>query len=492
MMWRARFLVFLCVACTPAVAQAQRPASVFPAPQHWVHDALRELNLRGLAGNNVFDSGSRTTTVLRAIEAFDAAAAAAPDSPAGQRAARYGALLRAEYGEAESATSSYALRAGGEYESHQGRVGPGDGYEPAEREGAQPLSDVNDARALLSFDARSGVVAFGATAFAGTEHSDVRELQLTARVRDLQVWVGRKAWAYGHSMDGLVLSDNVAFDGGGIALVNPVRAPSPWSGQGRFNIEGFVSRLDEVGVVQKPWFFAGRFSYSPHQRFTLGINRGAIFGGEGNVAITGSRLLRVLIGLYSGRSGGFENQIVSADVHYRLPVGKSSPVVFAEWATDDGSGALLNVPALSGGITMPLNLGSHALDVTLERTIIDHHCCGNPLWYRHGQFQGSWAQDDMPIATVLGGHGNETALSARTVSGNAALRAQIRGFARSRGLENLYSPERQGKSAGASAALSIRLTPTLEVQSSASYEDGQLDWSESRLQVGLSWRGVGR
>jgi hypothetical protein len=486
-----RVLALVGLLCMPATARAQRSASIYLAPEHWAHEALRELNLRGLAGNNVFDGGSRSATVLRALRAFDAAADSAGDTPAGQRAAGYAALLRAESGERETAATSHAAGVGGEYEAHDGRVAPGDGYEPADREGAQPLPDVSEVRAVLSLQARAGAVAGGASVYAGTQHSGVRELQAVVRVRDLQMWVGRKASAYGNSTDGLLLSDNVSFDGGGVALANPVRARSPFKGQGRVNIEGFVSRLDEVGVVEKPWFFAGRFSYSPHARFTVGINRGAIFGGEGNAAVTGERLLRMLIGLYSGRAGGFENQIVSADMRYRLPLGTAAPLVFLEWASEDGSGSFLKVPARRGGITMPFNVGSQAVDLTLERTHIDHQCCGNPIWYRHGQFQGSWAQDGKPIATVLGGHGSETALTVRAVSGGAGVRAQLRGFVRTRAEENIYAPEREGGSAGANAKLTVRLTRALEAHAAGWYEAGD-DWSERRVQVGAQWHLTGR
>ena len=43
----------------------------------------------------------------------------------------------------------------------------------------------------------------------------------------------------------------------------------------------------------------------------------------------------------------------------------------------------------------------------MEYAHFAHSCCGNPPWYRHKQFPGSWALRDVPLGHSLGGEGTE-------------------------------------------------------------------------------------
>ena len=483
-----RYLILLIgMVFIPATAFAQRPASAFLPADHWAHAALRELEMRGAISTDFIDPGSRTTTVLTALDAFSSAASdEGLKESTRQRAAAYASLLRDEYGEDEAAERSAALRSGGEYENHEGRVFAGDGYYLEEDwTGARPRDPISAGSALLGVNARSGPIGFSADASVGAE-SRIRNLQVVGRILDAQLWAGRRASAYGPGTRGVVINSDVAFNGAGIGMVHPVRFPSFFRGQGRINLEGYVAQLDSVGLVDDPWFFAARLAYSPHPRFVVGINRGAVFGGEDNSPVTLTNIMRMMIGLYSGDASDFENQIISFDMRYRVP--KIPVVAYYEWGMDDGAGAWVDVPGITAGATLPLEVGGAPVDLTVERTSFDPSCCGNPIWYRHGRFRGSWADDGVMIGNPLGGHGHETAIAVGFATRAAALRGRLRGYVRERGDENVFAPERAGGSSGAEVQVGARATDRIEVEALFSTEEGEQDWSETRLVVGARIR----
>ncbi|MGQ0813378.1 MAG: capsule assembly Wzi family protein [Gemmatimonadota bacterium] len=485
MIRRALGFAWLCCGLFPQSARAQQGASAFLPAQHWAHDALRELDARNAIGPAFLDAGSHTTTVLNAVAAFERAVSDSTVSASIRaRAGSYLALLRAEYGEAEQAHNAYALRSGPEYNYHDGRVGAGDGYEEWDWTGAMPRPDVRAGNARLALAARGGALAFSADGTVGSD-SELRELQAVARLWAVQLWAGRRSTRLGPASNGIVLGGAVAFNGAGLALAQPVRFPSFFRGLGKLNIEGFVARMDSVGRVNDPWFLGARLAYSPHPRFIVGINRGAIFGGENNASITPAKILRMLIGLYNGSASEFENQIISFDMRYRVP--RVPLVLFYEWGMDDGAGAWKDVPGITAGITLPLEAGGAGLDFTVEHTKFAASCCGNPIWYRHGQFRGSWADDGVLIGHRLGGEGSETAGTVGIATPGGALRGQVRGYIRERGPENVFSPDRAGRSKGGALEIAYRATTALELELGANGEDGN-GWTETQFVLGAHLR----
>ena len=466
----------------PLSAQAQRASPFLPA-QHWAHAALRELEMRGAIATESFDPGSRSVSVVQAIESF-VRAASNPEVSEGvrQRAGSYGVLLRDEHGEDERAPSAWAVRAGGQLDYHDGRVAAGDGYYVEDRTGAQPRDDVNAASARLGLDARRAAFAFTADGMVGTD-SEITQLQGVARVGAVQLWAGRRTLAFGPGSESIVISSDVAFDGAGLAFVNPVRVPIF---PGRVNIEGFVARLDQVGHVDNPWFLGARLAYAPHPRFTAALSRGAVFGGDDNSPVTFTNLVRMMIGLYSGNASDFENQIISFDMRYRVP--KIPVVLYYEWGMDDGAGAWLDVPGIVAGVTVPLDVGNAPLDITVERASFAQSCCGNPIWYRHHRFMGSWASDGVMIGHPLGGEGTEYAATVRAASASGAVRGRIRAFTRERGNENVFSLERAGASVGGEADIALRADTRLELEMAARTEHGEASWNETQLRFGGRFR----
>jgi hypothetical protein len=476
-----KLAVLVCVMMLwPLAAQAQRAASPFLPAHHWVHAALRELEMRGAIASESFDPGSRSVSVVHAIEAFVRAASNPQVSQAvRQRAGSYGVLLRDEYSEDEGARSALSVRGGGQFEYHDGRVAAGDGYYVEDRTGAQPRDDVNAAGALLGLDGRAGAFALTADGVVGAD-SRLTSLQAIGRIGEVQFWAGRRTLAFGPGSESIVINSDVAFDGAGLAFVRPVEVPG--FVPGHFNIEGLVARLDQVGHVDNPWFLGARLSYAPHARFTAALSRGAVFGGDGNSPVTLTNLMRMMIGLYSGNASDFENQIISFDMRYRLP--KIPVVLYYEWGMDDGAGAWLDVPGIVAGITVPIDVGNSPLDITFERASFAESCCGNPIWYRHHRFLGSWASDGVMIGHPLGGDGIEYAAILCAASPSGTVRGRIRAFTRERGNENVFSLERAGRSAGGELEVALRLRTRFELDMNARREHGEASWNETQFRLG--------
>src|SRR5690606_22275777 len=147
---------------------------------------------------------------------------------------------------------------------------------------------------------------------------------IAAAIGPFDVWAGRRRLHYGTGRSGGIvvgsgwdIGPDLAhrtvdlFDGIGVHVREPFHFPWFLRALGPARIEITGGMLDRSGQVESPWLVFGRLTASPlSDRFMLGINRGAIFGGRGN-AVTARRLLGLVLGLHGGESGEFENQVFS-------------------------------------------------------------------------------------------------------------------------------------------------------------------------------------
>jgi hypothetical protein len=265
----------------------------------------------------------------------------------------------------------------------------------------------------------------------------------------------------------------------------PVRLPLRFLGS--LSAHAFVSRLDEARHPGNPWLWGMRLAVRPQRRFTLAFTRGAMFGG--NVApVTPDRLLKSFFGVLRQN---FDNQILSADVRWRVPTETLVPlVVYGEWAADDGAGAADEQPAVLGGVTVPAVPGAPMLSFGAEYAHIAE-CCSHGSWYFHSEFGGEWARRGRPLGHPLGGGGHEARLYADAdLPRGLTLAADA--FARERGVDaprtpgNLFAPARSGASHGASGSLTWRLRPAAQLQVKAAREQGSA-WHEQSLQASLRY-----
>jgi hypothetical protein len=486
--------------CTtlPAPAPAQT-APVFLEPGHWSYAALRRLSAAGLTPA-ASDPAAAAVTVQHARRVFAAAAdsaAALGRTGLAQLAAGYGMRLAAE---ADSAGRLAGLQISAGWMAASGEARGGDGYFIGEDwQGARPLPAWSGPA--------GGVRAHGYPlswlAWSGHGRRTAAEWSLSAAslavvAGAFDIWAGRRRIHYGSGHGGgTVLASGLGdvpelahrtlatVDGLGVQLREPVRLPGFLSPLGSLRIEVAGGRIPASGRVARPYVVFGRFTTTPlTDRWLLGVNRGAIFGGEGN-PVTAGRLLGLLIGLHGGEAGEFENQVFSVVSRFRPPLGSLAAEIHAEVGMDDTAGAISSMPGIVAGVELGALPGAPAAALGIEHTQYPRSCCGNPIWYRSIFFRGSWSDEGRLFAHPLGGHGREWLAHGRLDLPGAGVLLRTDAFVRRRGHENLFAPEREGRSVGGSGGLEVRPGGSLTINVDAGIERGR-GWRTSRLSAMLS------
>lgn len=487
-------------AVRPADAQEVREAATpFLPPDHWGYGAARRLEGVGLtAASNGWSEGAlRRGDLLRLFRA----AVALADSSASAHAPlahAYLARLEEEFGvgpTAPNVIAPYGFRvleasvAAG-YDRERGRVLAGIGYNNA-NDWTGPLAapDESDPSARLTLAA--ALTRYMAVTVTPVWHSGGWSLangHFTASHGKGGVWFGRRVLGFGPGDGGsVVLTPGVAFDGGGFFLAGS-RLPGVLGVLGPVHFDLFLSRAENRDRIRNPWFTGMRASVAPHPRLALGLNRGILFGGQGNSSVSLRNLAYMLVGKHSGEVGEFDDQVVSLDVRYRPPLGSLPVVVYLEWGADDSAGAWKDVPGHVVGLELAALPGLPSTALWLERTSFAAACCGNTIWYRNWAFRGGWSADGEPLAHPLGGHGTEWLLGARGDLLDARLHLEGRAFARWRGEENLFAPDRVGDSYGGVVRLEGRLSPRVDLLLRTALERGEQGWRESGASVALKVR----
>jgi hypothetical protein len=485
-----RLGVLLLLVAAPGAASAQEPTGAttpggYVGAEHWAVRAAWRASELGLARS--YMPAQRLVPLTMVEEALrEAAETAALHSPGVQELAEeWYARFQEEFpvraGGAHEAASFARLRsasAGVGLVSRTGRVAPGLGEFP-NHTGSDPLGEMRGATA-----GAEGAVSLGshvsvqvASRFEpGELDLPVADLGLTAGPWSLSI--GRQAVGYGWGRGGgVILSGAEPFNRVELATTRPIR-PLP---VGPISLHFFFSRLSEERHEREPYFWGARGVWRPHPRFDLAVQRAAMFGGHG-VTITARRLGNMLIGRVV--SVGFENQIVSAAGRFRLPSEALLPLtLYTEWGAEDAAGAWRDTPGYVVGVETPALPGVPQLALGLEYASFAGSCCGNPPWYRHHAFPGSWAGDDAPLGHPLGGNGTELLAHAGADLLDARLRLGTRAFRRNRREENLFVPGRAGRSTGMSAELTWRQGTRSELAVAFSGERGD-GWRESDLRVG--------
>jgi hypothetical protein len=186
----------------------------------------------------------------------------------------------------------------------------------------------------------------------GQERDDRLEtvfLTANGRIGDLDLWFGRRAVAFGPAPDGgLTLSGSIPLLGGGFDTPSGFRLPGFLAALGRIRVNQVVSRFERSGDIARPWFVATRLSFAPSDRISFGINRAALFGGDGNEPVTLGRVLLVAFGITDsrGKDSDFENQVASLDVVWNAG---RSVLLWAEYGFDDAGTSFILVPGLTVG-----------------------------------------------------------------------------------------------------------------------------------------------
>lgn len=510
-------LLGLALVSSDAAAQARDYASPFLPAGHWSVDVVRKLDRLGLAPRG-FDAGVRSLRLGEVADLLAYAAAAPADARLAELVRGYQQRFAEEFGAwaevAERATRTAAadgaqpaaapttgpttrpqpdLRtrawlAGGSiaagFVHHDGEVLAGIGYSNVDWPGPRPGRDVSTPQAAAFVALSSRVLAAGATPRARSGNHGFHEAQAVLEVGRLGVWGGRRAQGYGPSAGGaIVFDDEVPLDGGGLFLTGPVRLPWVLRHLGDIRADLFLSRVTNGDVIRDPWLWGARVSLEPSSRLRLAINRGAMFGGEGNSAITLDKLWLMFRGEHAGAEGEFANQVLSVDASYRLPAGIPL-VAYVEWGMDDLSGGYHRSPGLIAGLELAAIPGLPQAAIGLERASFAAASHKNTIWYRNWAMRGGWTDDGVPLAHPLAGHGREWMMYSRLDLLDARLRVRGDVRLRKRLDENLFAPDRSGDATAAALYAAWRARPWLDVGLAGAFERAS-GWDASRLSVDL-------
>ncbi|HEX5725187.1 MAG TPA: capsule assembly Wzi family protein [Longimicrobiaceae bacterium] len=391
---------------------------------------------------------------------------------------------------ADSAVSPGPVRlgsaAGVEAERHEGRLAPG-----IQRLPGAPLPDREEAALRAEVAVALGRhLSLAAQPRAGTDEAELARWDVTLAFRGVALSVGRESVGYGDGRGGgVVLSASQPLPRVELETTRPGRLPSVLRHVGPVSLHTFLTRLDEARHAGDPWMWGARVAFQPHARFTFGVNRAAMFGGDSAAEVTVENVAKMLVGVLSE---DFENQLFSLDLRWRLPTEGALPAtVYVEWGAEDGAGALNEQPGVVAGVFLPGLPGVPGLALGVEHARLER-CCGHGVWYFHSDFIGNWVRGDVPLGHPIAGGGRETLGYLEADLFASRLRVHAGAFARSRAAlgppgrpGNLFAPERAGESWGARLQAWLRLHPRAEARAALFHEDGD-GWREQRLHAGLN------
>jgi hypothetical protein len=469
----------------PASRDTDRCVSFDLGADHWAVDALRRLEGLGRVNTHAPKGAVPACTVGQLLEA---AARAETGGELDPLLSAWVAAFEREFPRLRQGRpdARWPVLAAGSAEvgvtGRRGAGSPGRGEFPPDRTGTALLSDRTGGNAELEVGGhllpRLSAIGRGGIDADGLE---VSRLEAVTGVGAINLTAGRGSVGYGYARGGaIVLSDVAPLDRVEIATTHPLTLPARL---GTFAFSSFFGRIREERHPGNPYLWGGSASLKPHPRFTLGIHRAAMFGGDDeNYPVTAERVLNMLIGRVAGV--GFEDQVVSVEGVLRLPTERVLPLTFhLEWGAEDAAGAWWDVPGRILGLYVPAVPSLPALSAGVERTSFQASCCNNPEWFRHWSFPGSWVLADRPLAHPLGGNGREWRAYVDLQEPRSGIRAESAAFRRWRGPENLFVPGREGTSWGGDARVRWRSPAGFELFGSLAIERGG-GWDESGFLAG--------
>jgi hypothetical protein len=379
------------------------------------------------------------------------------------------------------------------YGAVMGGAKAGTGYRPHARRprtGAAPVPDRGEA-ALRAYLAAlpHPTVAVVAEANHSSHGISLTSWDVRAALGPFAAAVGRQPVAYGEAAGGgMVLSGSAAVLRAEVETARPIRVPVVSRVLGPLSTHLFITRMREERHPGDPYLGGINVAIQPHPRLQLAARRAAVFGGDSvGASVSVGTVSRMIAGMtVTNSTNGFENQIASFEFRYRLPTERQVPLtVYGEIGMEDMSltRAFYLAPGITVGLLAPTLPTMPSVSAGMELTHFGPAPGEYGIWYRHFKLHGGWATENGPLGHSLGGHGQEL----RGYGSTEVLRGQVRvsgaAFARHRGEENLYSPERGGISTGIAAHTAWRVFHRGEIRASVCREVSKA-WREQRFDVG--------
>lgn len=183
-----------------------------------------------------------------------------------------------------------------------------------------------------------------------------RKAYLRFELGNVAIKIGRDSLWWGPGRHGALLLSNNAFpfDLVQIGTAAPFSLPGFLAPLGRFEIEGFLTRLEEHRDFPHPRLLGLRFVYRPREDLMIGFSRVTMFGGEGRPGLT----LVDFVGRYFSKpneAGKFEvNEVAGFDLRWRPPLGQILPghvvELYGEYGGEDEARFRPTKPAFLGGV----------------------------------------------------------------------------------------------------------------------------------------------
>ncbi len=454
---------------------------------HWAVEATRRLEALGLAPGYFPAQSAPTWTEVEAALA-EAARRAPAEAPA--MAATVSAWQRRFREEFTGSRRKWGFLAGAAGARSRARGSRGLDTFPRTKTtllADPPAGADGEAHARLA----AGLGAHGAVladVVVGTEGASLPRWEAAVAWRGVRASVGRAPIAYGYTEGtGVVLAGAAPSAHAEIESARAFRLPGPlrWLGPTTFHTALGRHRIEGDAGGQSV-FLGMRVAARPHPRVTLAAQRAALFGGvERAGPVTPRKLLGVLVGQYQDGSE-FENQWVSGELRYRLPVEPVLPLVaYLEWGTEDMAGGFDEAPGIVVGAYAPSIPLAPGVSAGLEYAFFGVRCCrSQPVrWYAHGALGA--AAGGEPLGHPLGGNGHEWLAHATAHFADARLRVTGRAFLREREPYTLFGAGKSGDSRGGSLRLSAGAWHNLNFDVAVLGEVGA-EWREGAVESSLS------
>jgi hypothetical protein len=213
-----------------------------------------------------------------------------------------------------------------------------------------------------------------------------REAYVTLDLWKLEIMAGREPMWWGPGRHGSLLLSNNMEPLTMLRLTNPQPALLPWIFRylGPFRFVFFVSRLeDDRKDVPEPILWGLRVNFRPHPFAEIGMERTAIFGGEGR-SDSLSTFFKTFTGQRETPEGTPEgNQLISFDGKFHLPFPIQPVTLYTQIGAEDQSRP--GVPsrwAYIIGVYLPRIHKIQALDFRAEFANNHQPRIAN-FWYNH-------------------------------------------------------------------------------------------------------------
>lgn len=225
--------------------------------------------------------------------------------------------------------------------------------------------------------------------------------------------IGRDSLWWGPGRHGALLVSNNAFpfDLIHVGSAAPFSLPGFLARLGRFEVESFLTRLEENRDFSNVRLLGLRLVYHPREEIIIGVSRITMFGGEGRPDLSPVDFGRLYFS-DPNRSGKYEvNELGGVDVRLLLPIGEILPgqalELYGEYGGEDEAGFRPSKPALLMGLEW-LYEG--------RRVLIEYatnHVSGFPdVWYNHSIYTSGYTYRGNIIGHHMGSDAKDLYLRA--------------------------------------------------------------------------------